>query len=316
MVQVSAVTVFHRCGVDADFVEWAHELLDVARSAPGHLSGRISVHDDPRLDWAVAVAFSDETLLQSWLDSPQRDAILADGQGRGFWRSSGDLILTGEGPASPGVGVFRHTVAAGKEREFRDMQTRLAEAALTLPGHEGTTLLPADEHGEWISMVRFRTAAQLSAWMSSAERTEALHGLRATLSGDFSVMSNTTPFATTVRIQDGKALMTPNWKSAMLVLLVLYPTVMLLSRFLGPVLDGAGAAPWLGLWVSQIVSVVAMQWWLMPAASRRFRRWLDPVDGTGARISAVGAVAIVAGYAVTLTLFATVHQLQFWDYMD
>ena len=35
--------------------------------------------------------------------------------------------------------------------------------------------------------------------------------------------------------------MTPNWKSAMLVLLVLYPTVMLLSRFLGPIVDGFGA---------------------------------------------------------------------------
>jgi uncharacterized protein len=61
---------------------------------------------------------------------------------------------------------------------------------------------------------------------------------------------------------------------------------------------------------------VAMQWWLMPAASRSFSRWLDPVDGAGWRVSAAGAVAIVVVYAVTLTLFATVRELQFWDYMD
>jgi uncharacterized protein len=48
--------------------------------------------------------------------------------------------------------------------------------------------------------------------------------------------------------------------------------------------------------------------------SRPFRRWLDPVDGAGARISLAGAAAVVMLYAVTLILFATVRELQFWDY--
>ena len=156
--------------------------------------------------------------------------------------------------------------------------------------------------------------SQLAAWLDSAERGAALHELREALSQDFSTVAGTTPFGTTVRLQDGRTLMTPNWKSAMLVLAVLYPTVMLLSRFLGPVVDQWGTPPWLGLWLSQIVSIVAMQWWLMPAASRPLRRWLDPVDGAGVRVSLVGAVVLLAGYAVTLTLFASVQQLQFWDY--
>ena len=100
----------------------------------------------------------------------------------------------------------------------------------------------------------------------------------------------------------------------MLILLVLYPTVMLLSRFLGPVIDRLGAEPWLAMWVSQVVSVATLQWALMPWAGRWFRRWLDPVDGAGARTSALGAAAVMAGYAVTLTVFATVQWLQYWDY--
>ena len=140
-------------------------------------------------------------------------------------------------------------------------------------------------------------------------------GLRSSLAKGFSAVSSTTPFATTVRVQDGRTLMTPNWKSAMLVLLVLYPTVMVLSRFFGPLLDRAGAEPWLALWVSQIVSVSALQWWLMPAVTRPFRKWLDPVDGAGFRIGLVGAAIVVVGYAVTLAIFATVTWLQFWDYL-
>ncbi|VEG51367.1 antibiotic biosynthesis monooxygenase [Mycolicibacterium aurum] len=317
MTSASAVTVFHRNDDDrTGFEVWAAELLASARSAAGHLSGYVSDLDDPHMDWAVAVTFADEDQLHSWLDSPARRDMLRDGQTRGFWCGSGDLVLTDAGPTSAGVGVFRHAVTAGKEGEFRRMQARLSTAAVAFPGYEGTVLIPADREGEWLSIIRFRTGPHLSAWMRSAERTEALAGLRSTLSEDFATISNTTPFGTTVRIEDGRTLMTPNWKSVMLVLLVLYPTVMLLSRFLGPVVDEAGAAPWLGLWISQVVSVSAMQWWLMPAVSRPFRTWLDPVDGAGVRTSLAGAGVILALYAVTFTVFATVHDLQFWDYAN
>jgi hypothetical protein len=127
-------------------------------------------------------------------------------------------------------------------------------------------------------------------------------------------VSATTPFATTVRTENGRTLMTPDWKSAMVVLLVLYPIVMILSRFLGPVLDGWGAEPWFVVWLSNVVSVSALQWWLMPSISRPFRRWLDPVDGASVRISVIGAGVIVVGYALTLVVFATVKWLQYWDF--
>ena len=44
------------------------------------------------------------------------------------------------------------------------------------------------------------------------------------------------------------------------------------------------------------------------------RRWLDPVDGAGPAVTLRGAAVVVAVYAVTLTIFATVTWLQFWDY--
>jgi uncharacterized protein len=314
MRTATAVTVFHRTEDAAGFATWAGGLLASAESAAGHVSGRVSDPVDARIDRAVAVTFAGEDRLHAWLDSAQRRELLREGCQRGYWCSSGDLVITDAGPTSAGVGVFRHAVTAGREDDFREMQVRLSTAAQTFPGYEGTVLIPADRDGEWLSIVRFRTGPHLSNWMRSADRTAALSGLRATLSADFSSVSNTTPFGTTVRIEDGRALMTPNWKSVLLVLLVLYPTVMLLSRFLGPVLDNAGAAPWLGLWISQVVSVTAMQWWLMPAVSRPFRRWLDPVDGAGAGISVTGAVVILGLYALTFTVFATVHELQFWDY--
>ncbi len=94
-------------------------------------------------------------------------------------------------------------MAAGKEAEFVRIQDRLALASSQFPGYEGTVLLPPDGGDEWVSMLRFRTPEQLAAWLRSSERDEALPGLRSSLTG-FAAVSSTTPFATTVRVQDGE----------------------------------------------------------------------------------------------------------------
>jgi antibiotic biosynthesis monooxygenase (ABM) superfamily enzyme len=309
----TAVTIFHPAADPRAFDGWLSGLRASARAAEGYESSAVSVHD-AELDWAVAVTFSCERLLHEWLDSDERRSVLKDGQVQGFWCRTTDLVLGDGIDDVPGVSAFRHDVASGKETEFVAVQDRLAGVSSTFPGYEGTVLLPPDEGNQWLSMLRFRTPEQLAAWLRSPERDRALPGLRSSLTKGFSAVSQTTPFATTVRVQDGRTLMTPNWKSAMLVLLVLYPTVMVLSRFFGPVLDHVGAEPWLTLWISQIVSISALQWWLMPTVSRPFGTWLDPVDGAKARTSVVGAVVIVGGYALTLAVFATVRWLQFWDY--
>ena len=260
---------------------------------------------DGAFEPAIAVTFSSATELDAWLD--HADVLRA-----GAWLPAAPAILLTPDESPPGVTAFRHQLVAGRASEFLDSQRGLAAAAQGFSGYEGTVLF-ADE-AEALSLLRFRTDRQLAGWMSSGEREAALPGLRSSLTAEFAAASGTTGFGTTVRTDGGRMLMTPNWKSVMLVMVVLYPTVMLLSRFLGPVLDRFGAQPWLSLWLSQVVSVVLMQWWLMPWASKPFRRWLDPVDGADRRSSLAGALVILIIYAATLLLFDSVRWLQFWDY--
>jgi antibiotic biosynthesis monooxygenase (ABM) superfamily enzyme len=310
----TATTVFHPAGDAQGFDGWLAGLAASARTAAGFVVARPSVHDHPGFDWALAVTFGSEDGLHAWLDSAERARILADGTGRGFWRSTTDVVIVDGSEPPPGVSGFRHKVVAGKEADFHTTQAELIDASSAFSGYEGTALFPPDAGDEWLSVVRFRTPAQLSAWLYSQQRRAVLGDLRSTLAGEFARVSSTTPFATTVRTENGRTLMTPDWKSAMVVLLVLYPIVMILSRFFGPVLDGWGAEPWLTVWLSNVVSVSALQWWLMPSISKPFQRWLDPVDGAGLRVSAVGAGVIIVGYVLTLAVFATVKWLQYWDF--
>jgi len=311
---VLAVSVFHRCGAVADFDSWAAELIASAQAAPGFRDAVTGARPGPEFDWAVAVSFDDETALHAWLDGADRARVLDAGTRRGFWLSTTDLVIDGQS-SPPGVGAFRHQVATGRQDEFRRVQARLGELSAGLPGFVGTALF-ATADGTQLSLVRFRTAGQLADWLRSPQRQQVLGELRSSLSEEFAPVTSTTPFATTVRTENGKTVMTPNWKSAMVVLLVLYPTVMILSRFLGPVLDAAGAPPWLAMWLSQVVSVSVMTWWLMPWVSAPFGRWLDPVDGAGWRVSVLGAAVVLLGYVLTLLLFATVRYLQYWDFAD
>ncbi|MGQ4598679.1 antibiotic biosynthesis monooxygenase [Nocardia sp. R6R-6] len=310
----TAISLFHRPTDEVDFRAWLDRIAEIAQTAEGFVDAAVAVSEYPQLEPGFSVTFRSEQLLHDFLDSAERARLLGAGESLGFRRKSSDLIILAGGSPTPGIGVFRHRVARGKEAEFAATEARLVAASSEFPGFEGAALFPSDARGRWLSVLRFRTGTQLSDWMRSQERAAALPELRSQLTEDFTVDAHTTPFGSTVRTVDGETRMTPTWKTAMLVLLVLYPTVMTLSRFLGPVLDRFGAQPWLAMWLSQIVSVGLMSYFLSPAVAAWFRRWLDPIDGASRRASAAGAAVVVVLYALTLLLFASVRWLQYWDY--
>jgi len=305
-VGATAITIFHPPSDPQQFDRWVTGYLASARHCVGHVSARRSVQGNGQLDWAVEVSFGSAELLDAWLDSKERRALLADGQAQGCWRSAADLILArGELPPA-NTGVFLHSVTPGKEAEFVSAQSDLTTVSSGFPGYEGTALFPADSSGQWMSVLRFRTAGQLTAWIRSRERLDALPRLRGELTRDFAELPRSAPFGSTVRIADGQTRITPAWKTAMLVVLCLYPTVILLSKSLAPALSHLGAGQALAVFVGNVISVVLLQWVLVPAASLPFRRWLDPIDGATARISLAGAAVLVVGYAALVLIFALI----------
>jgi uncharacterized protein len=306
-----AVTVFHSVPDAAGFDAWLPELIESATQAQGFVAASPSVHGE-QLDWALGVSFSDNQSLTDWLDSRVRRKVLDDGQTRGFWRKTSDLVM-GDGRPPPGnIGVFEHEVAPGKESDFLTAQEKITCVSGPFPGSEGTVLFPPALTGRWMSMARFRTGRDLGTWMRSTARADALPDVRANLTRNFTQSGRIAPFGATVRTEDGLTEITPGWKVAMLVLLVVYPTVMTLTRFLAPVIADFGSPPWLTLFISQVVSTALLQWAFIPLAWLGFRRWMDPVDGRGLGISIRGAIAMVILYAVILAIFANVTWLEYW----
>lgn len=314
MNSATAVMIFHPAPDGSAFDTWSAGLRASAQGADGFLTSRESMRTDPRLDTAIEVTFSSEGQLHDWLDGNARKVELQRGESLGFWRSASDFVFLEGGLPPAGVAVFLHRVADGKEAAFRAAQGVLAETTAAFPGNEGTVVFPPGADGEWMSVIRFRMGHQLAAWLGSQERDDVLPQLRESLTRNFSEVSVSTPFGSTVRTDDGKTTITPGWKTFLLVLVLLYPMGMLLKRFLDPVLDQAHVAPWLAFFVGLVISVAALQWVLVPAASAALRRWLDPIDGAGLRASVKGAVVVILVGVALLALFASVKALQFWDY--
>jgi uncharacterized protein len=307
-----AVTVFHAVPDVAGFDAWLPELAESAEQAQGFVAASPSVHDDEQLDWALGVSFCDSQSLTDWLDSPGRRKVLDDGQTRGFWRKTSDLVM-GDGRPPPGnIAVFEHDVLPGMESDFLAAQQKITSAGALFPGSEGTVVFPPSLTGRWMSVVRFRTGRELGTWMRSTARADALPEVSASLTRNFTQSGRIAPFGATVRTEDGLTEITPGWKVAMLVLLVVYPTVMTLTRFLAPVIAHVGSPPWLTLFISQVASTALLQWAFIPLAWRCFRRWMDPVDGRSLGISVRGAVAMLILYAAILAVFANVTWLEYW----
>jgi antibiotic biosynthesis monooxygenase (ABM) superfamily enzyme len=140
----TATTVFHPARDGEGFDGWLAGVVASARAAQGFAGAAPSVHDHPGFDWALAVTFSSEDALHAWLDSPERAGLLSDGEDRGFWRSTTDVVIVEGSEPPPGISAFQHNVVSGREADFHTTQAELIEASAAFSGYEGTALFPPD----------------------------------------------------------------------------------------------------------------------------------------------------------------------------
>ena len=101
----------------------------------------------------------------------------------------------------------------------------------------------------------------------------------------------------------------PDWKTAMLVLLGLFPVVMLELRFLSPVLKSLGLHASLATFIGNALSVAATSFIAMPLFVRWFSWWLFPADTSTWRATSKGIAILVVLFALEV---AALWQLLPW----
>jgi uncharacterized protein len=290
--------------VDASLT-WQETVNTAAARFPGYLGTELlRPGSDDEGGWTTIYRFASVDRLKSWLEGDELHRLL-DQAADLFVDAPSRHVMLSEHAEDTVTVVFSHRVDPRDEVDFQAFQRRTADAAQRFPGFRGNELLkpvPGIED-KWTALNRFDTAEHLDAWLESPERQRLLaeEGKRF---ADFE-LHRISPrygswFSSLAPGEETSA--PPAWKSAVSVLVGLYPTVFLLT--LG--LDEAwpGAELWLSLLVGSVLSVTLLTWVVMPVLTRLFRFWLAPESAhPDPRRDALGTAVSIACLTLAAAIF-------------
>jgi hypothetical protein len=294
-----------RPGRDKEYLSWQAEMNKLCGTFPGYEAAEVVPPvEGVQNDYVVVFRFDTFPHLDGWLKSDAHIALLARGQD--FLGDARQHVVAAPHAAPAGAGMVVSTrVKPGREAEYRAWQTTIDQEAARFPGFLGNEMFPAVPgfQEEWVVVVRFDSAKHLQNWLESEPRRR-LNQQAARLWDEASVESFGGGFPgwfTAGQGESSKGALPPNWKQAMTVVLVLYPTVFLLSRYLSPWLTGLPFAS--SLFLSNVASVSILTWLLMPVVVRAFNFWLSPPPSRRLQFEILGLLAVLAGYAVAIFIF-------------
>ncbi len=272
-------------GSERLFTAWQAHHLKALSQFPGFISRDVIPLDVVVGEaWSIFMNFESEASVIAWQQSPKRRALVEEIAPI----LAGDFAesLNAMGSASPGsevTEVIFSRVRPGMENRYCEWASRMQAAQAQYPGYRGMYLQsPASGGaGHWTSILRYDSAEHLEAWMRAPERRTLLAESKEFIQSEELLRLGTSfPGWVPVDPRTGKA--PPDWKTALLVLLGLFPIVMLEMRFLSPMLGAWGLRSSPAMFLGNVVSVALTSFLTMPLFVRWFGWWLYPKSGTNA----------------------------------
>lgn len=287
-----------------EHVDWLTRLMMVGVGSGSVLSAEIIPSSTPdENEWTLVQRFHDDRLLAEWQARPDRlkllDELAPD-------IAANEVALTEAISSTFGtvgsVAVAIVTqVKPGQESAYREFEKQFQSAQAKRRGYRGVYLQPPTKKtpGVWTTLIRFDSPDALDEWFISEERKNLLTLAEPVVSStDYQAVTGSFPgwFPSQEAGQKGP----PNWKTALLILLGLYPIVMLEIRFLNPTMHSLNPA--IANLIGNAISVALTTWVTMPLLIKAFTPWLFPKKETPAWVSPVSLAVLVAVFAIEVAL--------------
>jgi antibiotic biosynthesis monooxygenase (ABM) superfamily enzyme len=203
--------------------------------------------------------------------------------------------------------VITQHIPPGASEAFLEWQRGLSAAAAEAAGYQATEIYPpASGHEPWVVVIHFDDPRTLRDWLDSPRRAEWLAKMPRQFH-DFHLKTLPSGFGAWFAgtVEGPQVILPPKWKMALTILFTLYPTVMLLSIFVGPHTSPLGLA--VSILVSNVMSVTILQWVVQPALDPVLGPWLRANEGRQ-RAYSLGGVAVLllllSGMTLTFHLVA------------
>jgi len=282
------------------FLEWRSKLDEAMVSASGFLSMEV-IAPAPQSGgpWVILQKFRRPADLTTWKKSDLHQSLMLEvlpylSEGPlGLQESESEDRLTNEVATQ----VFVTKVRPKASEAFRAWEAKMQQAESKFEGYQGVYIqAPSnlDDHGNWMTMLRFNNAKNLEAWLNSKERHAILKEGEA-LFEKLESHQVVSPFAGWFK--EGSAV----WKQTMLILLVLFPMVLLEIKFLSPFTNHLGIT--LATFIGNAISVSLVSWPMMPLVIYLLGWWLQPNPLYRKQINILGALLVLLLYVLEIAAF-------------
>lgn len=293
-----------RPGEEEAFALWRQRHQDAIASSTGLLSSTIiPIGIAANRAWIVVLTFRTAADLEAWQSSTARVTLVAEALPLYESGNIGQIMPSDDSAQSSGenvVEVILSRIKPGMDALYHTWTVKIERAQASFPGYRGLELQPpvSSRHPHWTALVSFDTKEHLLAWMESPERAELVRESKAFIEAE-EISRVATAFPGWVPVNPATGESPPNWKTAMLVLLGLFPTVVLETRFLSPHLSFFNHS--VSMFIGNVGSVAITTFLTMPLCIRWFGWWLF-VDGNSPRNEWTGLAALLTLYALEIAL--------------
>lgn len=259
-----------RAGFEREFERWLRRITDTAARAPGHIGSDLQPPGPQHPDeWMIVYQFADQSLLDAWLESPVRAALLVEGSELTDGDARVQRVAMGAGD-DPVTAVASFRVRAGHEEQFERDYDEVINSIESFDGFLRAQLFPPVEgvQDDTVIVFSFQSREQLDVWLASEVRANVLARLDHHVDGERQV-NVVGGFGGWFSLGEASV---KTWKQASVVLLALYPTVLALNEILGWLIPDV---PYLlAILIGNILSVALLSWVLMPRLTRLLDGWL------------------------------------------
>lgn len=287
------------------FADWQAKFNAKIASFPGFLSLEIlSPSASAEGEWVLVQRFYKGDKAEEWHSSKEYAELLKEvepflllGDPHALREEKMQLVDKQSGVTE----VFVTQVSPDKVVAYRDWTAKIHQAEAKFPGFRGVYVqAPTPGRGhDWITLLQFDTTENLDRWLSSPER-QAILQESSTLVAALDSHRVISPYAGWFASFSKQGVFPPAWKQGMLVLLVLFPIVMLESKYLNPRL--ASLNPSLGTFIGNSISVALVTWPLMPFAIKKLRWWLSIKDSEKFGTMLMGLGLVLGLYLLEILL--------------
>lgn len=286
-------------GQDNLFEQALKKMSAAITSYPGYVSQEIHRPNPPlQLDWILTDYFVSTAAAKAWLQSKERQATLEEMLPSLVGIDHVYIMDPDAHDSGTVTATISNKIDHAHEQQFLDWQLRITPLQSKFPGFVGYKLEKprATMDEPWVAIVTFDTEEHLEAWLTSPERKKMVEELH-TFTGESQIEKVYSGF--NFWFSNNGTAARSAWKENMLVLLTLYPVVFLLSYIQNPAM-AHGVPFWLALFFSNLISTVILGYVTVPWLMRTFDWWLRPTKGWPGTKSLLGALVVIALYAISL----------------